>query len=328
MLQRGTGVNGALDVEASRGHRAAPMADALLQLRNVIKRFDDRVAVGGVSLSLMPGEVFGLLGPNGAGKTTLLRMAVDLLRPDEGSVELLGQRPGPATLSQVGYLPEERGLPLRPRVLELLTYFGELKGVPRDQGRQQARELLRRVDLTEREKSRVGELSKGNQQKVQIAAALMGSPRILLVDEPFSGLDPVNRQLVLELLHESVAQGRAVLISTHQLQQVEVLCDRMLLLHRGKVLLEGPVAEVRSRFADGSIWVRGPGDFGALPGIERATLHGERTRLYPRAGATSKELLRQMLDGGVVPDAFEPALPTIEEIFVRVVSQGEVPRAR
>jgi len=304
------------------------MPEALLKLRDVTKRFDDRVAVGGVSLELMPGEVFGLLGPNGAGKTTLLRMAVDLLRPDEGSVELLGQPPGPATLSQVGYLPEERGLPLRPRVLELLTYFGELKGLPRDQGRVQARELLRRVDLSEREKSRVGELSKGNQQKVQIAAALMGSPQILLVDEPFSGLDPVNRQLVLELLHESVAKGRAVLISTHQLQQVEELCDRLLLLHRGKVLLEGTVAQVRNRFADGSLWVRGLGDFASLPGIERTEPQGERTRLYPRTGCTSKELLRQMLDRDAVPDAFEPALPTIEEIFVRVVSQGEVPRGQ
>ena len=297
------------------------MACALLRLNAVTKRFDDRIAVDGVTLELMPGEVFGLLGPNGAGKTTLLRMAVDLLRPDEGAVELLGAPPGPAALAQVGYLPEERGLPLRPRVLELLTYFGELKGLRRDAARVQARELLRRVDLAERERSRVGELSKGNQQKVQIAAALMGEPRVLLVDEPFTGLDPVNRKLVLELLHESVAKGRAVLISTHQLQQVEELCDRLLLLHRGRVLLEGSVKEVRARFFDGSLWVRGGGDFAALPGVERAQQHGDRTRLYPRAGATSADLLRQMLDRGAVPDAFEPALPTIEEIFVSVVSK-------
>jgi ABC-2 type transport system ATP-binding protein len=299
------------------------MSEALLSLRDVRKRFDDRLAVDGVSLDLMPGEIFGLLGPNGAGKTTLLRMAVDLLRPDEGTVTLLGGAPGPRTLERIGYLPEERGLPLRPRVLELLTWFGELKGKPRAAARDQARELLRRVDLTEREKSRIGELSKGNQQKVQIAAALMGDPRVLLVDEPFTGLDPVNRQLVLELLHESVAAGRAVLISTHQLQQVEELCDRLLLLNHGRVLLEGPVREVRQRFADGSFWVRGSADFAALPSVARAEPRGDRVRLHPRGGAQAASLLREMLDRGAIPDAFEPAVPTLEEIFVRVVSQKE-----
>jgi ABC-2 type transport system ATP-binding protein len=297
--------------------------DALLELRTITKRFGDRVAVDQVSLQLHPGEIFGLLGPNGAGKTTLLRMAVDLLRPDQGELLLLGAPPGPDALSHIGYLPEERGLPLRPRAVELLTYFGELKGLRRDEARAQARELLRRVDLTERARSRIGELSKGNQQKIQIAAALMGRPRVLLVDEPFSGLDPVNRQLVLELLHESVAAGRAVLISTHQLQHVEELCDRLLLLHRGRMVLEGAVREVRRRFADGSLLVRGGGDLSSLPGVERAVAQGERTRLYPRAGVAAADVLRQMLDRGALPEAFEPALPSLEEIFVRVVSGKE-----
>ena len=298
------------------------MPDALLELRGVTKRFDERVAVSDVSLSLQPGEVFGLLGPNGAGKTTLLRMAVDLLRPDQGSVLILGEKPGPRTLERIGYLPEERGLPARPRVLELLTYLGELKGRSRGDSRTQARELLRRVELTEREKSRVGELSKGNQQKIQIAATMMGDPRVLLVDEPFSGLDPVNRHLVLELLRESVAQGRAVLISTHQMQEVEALCDRLLLLNEGRVLLEGRVAEVRSRFADGSALVRGQGDFAALPGVLRVVQQAGRTRLYPRPGVLPAELISQMVSRGAVPEAWEPAVPSLDEIFVRVVSEA------
>jgi len=295
----------------------------LLSLRGVRKRFDDRIAVDGVSLELMPGEIFGLLGPNGAGKTTLLRICVDLLRPDEGEVSLLGGRPDPRSVEQVGYLPEERGLPLRPRVLELLTYLGELKGRHRADARMQARELLQRVGLADRERSRIGELSKGNQQKIQIVAALLGDPRVLLVDEPFSGLDPMNRQLVLELLHESVAKGRAVLISTHQLQQVEELCDRLLLIHQGRPLLEGRVREVRQRFADGSVWVRGAADFGSLPSVDRTVPKGDRLRVYPRNGAQPAALLREMLDRGALPDSFEPAVPTLEEIFVRVVSEQQ-----
>jgi ABC-2 type transport system ATP-binding protein len=298
------------------------VSETLLELQGVRKRFDERVAVDGVSLRLVPGEVFGLLGPNGAGKTTLLRVAVDLLRPDEGEVRLLGERPGPASLARVGYLPEERGLPMRPRVLELLGYFGELKGMTHAAARAQAKELLRRVELTERERSRVGELSKGNQQKVQIAAALMGDPRILLVDEPFSGLDPVNRQLVLELLRESVKAGRAVLISTHQMQQVEELCDRLLLINNGRVLLEGPVNEVRRRFADGSLWVRGSGDYAALPGVARVVPHNGRVRVYPREGIAPAQLVSEMCARGQVPEAFEPAVPSLDEIFVHVVSEA------
>jgi ABC-2 type transport system ATP-binding protein len=291
-------------------------------MKGVRKRFEARVAVDGVSLELVPGEIFGLLGPNGAGKTTLLRMAVDLLRPDEGEVQLLGAPPRPETLAQIGYLPEERGLPMRPRVIELLTYFGELKGATRAAAKAQARELLGRVALLERERDRVGALSKGNQQKVQIAAALMGDPKVLLVDEPFSGLDPVNRQLVLELLRESVQRGRAVLISTHQLQQVEALCDRLLLIDDGKVLLEGRVDEVRRRFADGSLWVRGPADYAALPGVERVVAQAGRQRVYARAGVAPGQLLKQMCDLGQAPEAFEPAVPSLEEIFVRVVAEA------
>ncbi|GAC1347525.1 MAG: ATP-binding cassette domain-containing protein [Myxococcales bacterium] len=297
---------------------------APLELRGVVKHFGARAALDGVSLDLLAGEVFGLLGPNGAGKTTLLRIAVDLLRPDRGEVRILGAPPGPGALEQIGYLPEERGLPVRPRVLDLLVYLGELKGQTRRDARAQAQRLLARVQLDARGRSRVGELSKGNQQKIQIAAALLGRPRLLLVDEPFSGLDPVNRALVVELLQESVREGAAVLISTHQLQEVQQLCDRMLLLNRGKVLLEGKVQEVRERYADGSLLVRGGGDYAQLPAVAQvAPANGAGQRLVLRGGATSAEVLRQIVERGLPLTSFEPHVPTVEEIFVRLVTERE-----
>jgi ABC-2 type transport system ATP-binding protein len=297
---------------------------APLEFRGVTKRFGERAAVDSVSFELLSGEVFGLLGPNGAGKTTLLRIAVDLLRPDAGEVRILGESPGPRALEQIGYLPEERGLPVRPRVLDLLVYLGELKGQTRRDARAQAQRLLARVQLDARGRSRIGELSKGNQQKVQIAAALLGKPRLLLVDEPFSGLDPVNRALIVELLQESVREGAAVLISTHQLQEVQQLCDRLLLLNRGKVLLEGRVQEVRERYADGSLLVRGAGDYAQLPAVEQvAQVNGQGQRLILRRGATAAEVLRQIVERGLQVTAFEPHVPSVEEIFVRLVTEQD-----
>ena len=288
------------------------MSEPLLELRNVTKRYGERVAVEQLSLTLRPGEVFGLLGPNGAGKTTLLRICVDLLRPDSGTVSL-------CPLERVGYLPEERGLPARVRVLDLLTYLGELKGLRRASAAAQARALLARVQLEGRVQDRIGSLSKGNQQKIQIAAALMGEPLLLLVDEPFSGLDPVNRALALDLFREQVQNGRAVLISTHQLEHVEQLCDRLLLINRGRSLLEGRVAEVRERFSDGSLLVRAEGALDGVPGVLRT----EGRRVFLKPGVSSETALRQMLDAGVKLRSFEPALPTLEEIFVKVVAEAE-----
>ncbi len=298
----------------------------MLELSHVTKRFGSHVAVDGVSLALWPGEIFGLLGPNGAGKTTVLRMGVDLLRPDCGDVLLLGGAPRAEALEQIGYLPEERGLPTRARVLPLLTYLGELKGMARADSREQARRLLRRMELDIRERSKVGELSKGNQQKVQLAAALMGSPKVLLIDEPFSGLDPVNRVLAIDLLKESVAEGKAVLISTHQLQHVEQLCDRLMLLNHGRVLLEGGVDAVRREHADGSILVSGSGDFGSLPGVERwtAAVNGsgqQPVRLFLRSGVTPDAILRQVVERRLSLSSFSPHVPTLEEIFVRAVAE-------
>ena len=302
----------------------------MIKVEGLTKRYARNVAVDHISFEVEKGQIVGFLGPNGAGKTTLLRMGVDLLRPDSGSVILLGDSPRPAALARMGYLPEERGLPTRARVLNFLTYLGELKGLTRPDSRTQARRLLKRMELDVRETSKIGELSKGNQQKIQLASALMGDPQILLVDEPFSGLDPVNRSLAIDLLKESVAEGKAVLISTHQLQHVEQLCQRLLLLNRGRVILEGEVGAVRRSHSDGSILVNGAGDFSSLPGVERLIRHvegnGERPiRLFLRSGVTPDDLLRQVVERKLSLTSFSPHVPTLEEIFVHAVEQ---PNAR
>ena len=285
----------------------------MLALRGVTKRYGARTAVDGVSLELERGEIYGLLGPNGAGKTTVLRLCVDLLRPDAGEVVRS------APLDRVGYLPEERGLPARTRVVDLLAYLGELKGLRRSHALEEARALLRRVQLEARERDRVGVLSKGNQQKLQIAAALIASPEILLVDEPFSGLDPVNRQLALELFREQISRGCAVLISTHEMRQVEELCDRLILINRGRTILEGKVDDIRRRFSDGSLRIEGEGDFSAVPGVVRV----EGDRLFLQPGTSPEQALRAALGRGCRIRSFEPSRPGLDEIFVRVVSESE-----
>lgn len=296
-------------------------SEPLLAIDAVHKRFGDRIALDGVSLTVNRGEVLGLLGPNGAGKTTLLRLAVDLLRPDRGAVKLFGAPPSAATLARIGYLPEERGLPPRPRAHEMIEYLAVLRGHTAHDAKEKTRVLLDRVQLSARTQSRIGELSKGNQQKIQLACALVGDPEILLVDEPFSGLDPVNRQLALELFQERVRAGAGLMLSTHQLAQVESLCDRILLINRGTPLLEGAVKEVRARHSDQSLRVRATGDFKSLSCVQRSEDEPLGTvRVWLNEGSTAETFLREALLRGCTFESVEKHAPTIEELFVKLVS--------
>jgi len=289
----------------------------------VEKRFGDVVALRGVSFDVQQGEVFGLLGPNGAGKTTLMRILMDILRADSGGVTLLGAPHRRQTLDRVGYLPEERGLYTKQPVLEVMTYFGSLKGLSRAEARRRGRVWLERIGLAETAAWRVERLSKGMSQKVQIAAALLHDPELCVLDEPSSGLDPVNVRLVDELIRERRAAGRTTILSTHQMSQVESLCDRVALIHHGRLMVYGGVNEVRERYSRPEVRVRAAGALPAVPGVEEVRPDGEAAwRLLLAERSRAADVLAALVSAGVRVEGFERVLTPMEDVFVRVVQEA------
>jgi ABC-2 type transport system ATP-binding protein len=293
----------------------------VLDYRGVSKRFGQHRALEGVSLEVTPGEVFGLLGPNGAGKTTLIRIGLDILRADEGEVSLFGAAPNPKTLDRTAYLPEERGVYRRAKVRELLAYLGRLKGLKRVAARTAADHWLERVGLSRVADQRVESLSKGMTQKVQIAACLMTDPELCVLDEPFSGLDPVNLALVTELIEERRRSGQTTVLSTHMMHQVEALCDRVALIHRGKLVVYGQLDEIRQRYSPNEVIVWSAMDLLAF-GVQ-ATQHktgGWRVELPP--SATPAAYLNELVRNGLLIDRYEPLVARMDEIFVSLVGGG------
>jgi len=293
----------------------------VLAYRGVFKRFGQHTALAGVSLEVGQGEVFGLLGPNGAGKTTLIRIGLDILRADEGEVSLFGAAPTPKTLDRTAYLPEERGVYRRAKVRELLGYLGRLKGFKRAAAQSAADHWLERVGLSRVADQRVESLSKGMTQKVQIAACLMTDPELCVLDEPFSGLDPVNVALVTELIEERRKSGRTTVLSTHMMHQVEALCDRVALIHHGSLVVYGRLDEIRRRYSPHEVIVWTAMDLVAF-GVD-ARQHktgGWRVELPP--SATPAGYLNELVRNGVLIDRYEPLVARMDEIFVNLVSGG------
>jgi ABC-2 type transport system ATP-binding protein len=294
----------------------------MLEVRDVVKRYDDRVVVNGVSFDVRPGEIFALLGPNGAGKTTLIRMITDILRPDEGTVRLDGRPVSDQDRGRIAYLPEERGLYRRSRVVDVLAYYGELKGMSGRASKEAANRLLERVQLSERAKDQVQALSKGNQQKVQLCTALIGEPRVLILDEPFTGLDPVNVQLLEEILTQVRAQGAIVLLSTHQMNKVEQLCDRALMINRGHMVLYGTLRDIRRQHADHAVRIRAHGPIGPVPGVRSVEAMNGDHKLVLEPTATTSQVLRELLARGVEIESFGVSDLPLEDIFIKVVHEG------
>jgi ABC-2 type transport system ATP-binding protein len=292
-----------------------------VELRDLHKTFDGHRAVDGVTLTVPRGTVFGLLGPNGAGKTTTIRMLMDILGPDSGEVRLFGQPRTRGHLDRVGYLPEERGLYRKMTVRDQLVFLGELHGLPRKAVAPRADEWLERLGLAERARSKVEELSKGMQQKIQLAGTLLHEPELLILDEPFSGLDPVNQVLFKETLASHVAAGRTLLFSTHVMEQAEKLCDHIALIVRGRVVLEGPLAALKRRLGANAWWLRAEGDLErlrAVPGVREVAAANGALRVVCDEGIGGAHLLRETRDFLAVEE-LRSAEPTLEEIFVQAV---------
>jgi ABC-2 type transport system ATP-binding protein len=294
----------------------------MLEVRDVTKVYGDRAVVQKVTFDVGAGEVFALLGPNGAGKTTLIRMITDILRPDSGTIRFDGRPMGGAIKHELAYLPEERGLYRRAKVIDVLVYFGQLKGLSDRDARQAGKALLARVELGEWGDKQVQALSKGMQQKVQLCTALIGKPRLLILDEPFSGLDPINVQLFEEILHELRGSGSTVLLSTHQMSKVEEVCDRALMINRGHMVLYGPVREIRRRYTDHAVMVRAEGSLDGLPGVRAVEASNGDRKLTLEPNVTPESVLRALLERDVRIESFALAEPPLEDIFVKVVREG------
>jgi len=294
----------------------------MLTIENVVKRFGDFTANDHVSISVSPGRIFGLLGPNGAGKTTLIRMITNIIQPDEGTIMLDGAPVTQLAMERIGYLPEERGLYKKLTVGEQLVYFGRLKGLTAREASRRGTEWLKRLDAAGWEGKKVQELSKGMQQKVQFITTIMHEPSLVILDEPFSGLDPVNAQLLIDTVRDLQKADTTVILSTHQMDQVEKLCDDIALINRGKVVLNGSVRDVKSEHRSDRVIVEFHGDDRALRDIEGTEITNAsagRVELRLTNGAVSSDqLLRTVIDRVSVVK-FEVAEPSLHDIFVKTV---------
>jgi ABC-2 type transport system ATP-binding protein len=295
-----------------------------VSLEKVTKRYDSFDAVSSLTMEIKEGAVFGLLGPNGAGKTTTLRMIVRILLPDQGSVQVLGEPLSERTQDLIGYLPEERGLYRQMRLLEILRFLGALKGLSEAESERRARAWLDRLGLGDRLNVEVHSLSRGMQQKVQFIAAIIHRPRLVILDEPFTGLDPVNAALIKDVMLELRNQGATIILSTHRMDQVEQMCDSICLMNKGQKLLDGDLKAIKKSYGNNTVRMEFAGDqaFLQLPGvIERINPYGEMVDITLRPGADAQQILKSAVARGVQVRRFELIEPPLNDIFIEKVSE-------
>jgi ABC-2 type transport system ATP-binding protein len=289
----------------------------------VWKRFGTTDVVADLSFDVRVGEILGFLGPNGAGKTTMMRMILDIIRPDRGEITVFGETPGREHQSRTGYLPEDRGLYRDVPVIDTLTYFGALRGLSTAGARARATKLLTEVGLADAMTKKAAELSRGMHQKAQLVATIINEPDLLIVDEPFQGLDPVNATMLKSLLLAQRDRGAAVVMSTHDMEDAQVLCDRILLIDNGRRLLYGSVDDVRRAFSDGAVEVVGrdlPTDAATLRSAGHATAYDGSVRYLLRDGATAQDLFHELAGSPAQVERFAVEAPNLAEIFVRAVA--------
>jgi ABC-2 type transport system ATP-binding protein len=292
-----------------------------ISVERVTKRFDQHVAVDGISFAVARGAVYGLLGPNGAGKTTTIRMILDIIRPDEGKITILGGAPGSAITDRIGYLPEERGLYPKMKTGEHLAFLAEIKGVPRREAASAIASWMERLGIASWKDRKVDELSKGMQQKLQFIGTIIHRPEVLILDEPFSGLDPVNTDLFKDTILDLNRQGTTVIFSTHVMEQVEKMCQGICLINRSKVVAEGPLSDVKKRYGANTVVLGFSGDgsfLRSLPGVAKANLHPNFAELRMSDGQDPSGILAAAM-ARVSVRRFEIVEPTLHSIFVDLV---------
>ncbi len=297
---------------------------ASVVLEHVTKSFGEFTAVNDLSLAVHPGRVFGLLGPNGAGKTTSIRMIVNITAPDSGRIELFGQKVSPDLQDRIGYLPEERGLYKKMKVGDQLKFFAALKNVSAKEAERRVDHWLDRLKLTDWKNKKSSELSKGMQQKVQFVTAIIHEPDLVILDEPFSGLDPVNVEVLKEIILELKASGKTIIFSTHQMEVAEKICDDICLINRSRKVLEGSIREVKRAFSRNAVALRLVGGDRVLNSsglLSKVTRHSDGVEVLLAEGVTAQDLLKELLEAGATIERFEMIEPSLHDIFIEKVTE-------
>ena len=299
----------------------SPSISKMLQIKNITKHFKNTIAVDRISLNVPRGDVYGFLGPNGAGKTTSIRMIMGIIKPDFGSVKLNGKDINTIERKNLGYLPEDRGLYQKQNLNEILNYFGSLKGLGKKEAYSRSSYWLERFNLADQKMRRVEELSKGNQQKIQFILALLHDPQFIILDEPFTGLDPVNQILLKEIIKEKKNEGKTIIFSTHQMDQVEKLCNNLCLINKGKVILEGSVREIRASHSNNAIEAKFCGnlDVSKLNSFF-SDFNFEKNKVSGILIKEKNDFLEWMISQ-VNIESFKVEIPSIEQIFISKVNK-------
>ena len=294
-----------------------------VEVNHIIKSYVDKLAVDDLSFSIAQNEIFGLIGPNGAGKTTTIRMMMDIIKPDSGEVIVFGEKLSEASKNRLGYLPEERGLYKKLTVMDSIIYLASLKNMDRPSIEEKADELLKQTGMLPYKNKRIEELSKGMGQIIQLIVTIIHSPELVIFDEPFSSLDPINTELIKNLFVDLRNQGKTVILSTHQINQVEELCDRILMIDNGHNILYGSLSEIKAKYKTNTVIINFEGELGQIPGVIKRRAHKDSTELVLNKNTTPEQILKRLLDIGLIINRFEVSIPSLNEIFLEVVSENQ-----
>jgi len=292
------------------------------EVNHVFKSYADKAVVNDLSFSVARGEILGLIGPNGAGKTTTIRMMMDIIKPDSGDVTILDEKLSEASKKKLGYLPEERGLYKKLTVIDSIIYLASLKGMDRRSAERKANELLDQTSMLPHKNKKIEELSQGMEQIIQFIVTIIHDPELVILDEPFAGLDPVNTELVKRMFVGLRDQGKAVILSTHRMNEVEELCDRILMIDNGRTMLYGDLADIKSGYRSSSVILEIEGELGELPGVIEKRTHKGHVELVLYGSTTPQQILERLVSTGIVINRFEVATPSLNEIFLQVVGKN------
>jgi ABC-2 type transport system ATP-binding protein len=296
----------------------------MLKIQNLIKEYKNIVAVNDISFTVKPGRIFGLLGPNGAGKTTTIRTVLNIIKPTSGEITFQGKHIGPEFFNIIGYLPEERGLYKKSKVIDVLGYFAELKNLDRNSARVKIDDWLKKLDIIGYREKKIEELSKGNQQKIQFISAILHDPEIMIFDEPFSGFDPINQQQIRELISSFVDSGKYIILSTHQMETAEKMCSEIFLIDKGKEVCSGELSVVKKRFGGNHVKLGFEGDARFLNSDKRV-IHFDHYNNYAEVQLNDdilpSEFLRSIVDKLSI-NHFSVIEPTLNKIFIDVINQS------